>query len=92
MLVTSEKLTSIIDYQDRNTCVLFGDGASAHVISDQGPGLLIGSIHLGAEGSQSDLLCMPGGGSRNPASQNSLDNRLHYLKMPNGQEVFKTCN
>ncbi len=91
LLISSEKLSAIIDYEDRNTCVLFGDGAAAQVISNEGPGLLVGEVLLGADGSQSELLCMQGGGSRNPASIETVKQRLHYLKMTDGQAVFKTA-
>lgn len=88
LLVASEKLSSIIDYKDRNTCVLFGDGAAACVISGEGKGLVISEVCLGADGEQAELLILPGGGSRQPASQESVAAGLHYLKME-GKEVFK---
>jgi|JI9StandDraft_2_1071091.scaffolds.fasta_scaffold173996_2 3-oxoacyl-[acyl-carrier-protein] synthase-3 len=88
LLVAAEKLSSIIDYQDRNTCVLFGDGAAACVIGDAPNGLEIGTISLGSDGGESHLLMMPGGGARNPSSQETVEKRLHYLKM-NGKEVFR---
>lgn len=88
LLVASEKLSSIVDYKDRSTCILFGDGASACVVSSQGPGLAIENISLGADGQLADLLILPGGGSRHPASQETLAQRLHYLRME-GKEVFK---
>jgi 3-oxoacyl-[acyl-carrier-protein] synthase-3 len=88
LIVASEKLSSIVDYEDRSTCVLFGDGASAAVVSKNGPGLSVESICLGADGEQAELLMLPGGGSRNPATQKTVDEKLHYIKMA-GNEVFK---
>ncbi len=88
LLIASEKLSSIIDYKDRNTCVLFGDGASAAVIRDSGPGLLIKQTSLGADGGVANLLMLPGGGCRQPATLESVEKGLHYLSME-GKEVFK---
>lgn len=88
LLVASEKLSSIVDYQDRNTCVLFGDGAAAAIISSKGTGLRIGGVNLGADGSLSELLIMPAGGSKQPATQETVDERLHYIHM-DGKETFK---
>jgi len=62
LIVASEKLSSIVDYGDRSTCVLFGDGASACIVSDQGKGLIVRDIVLGADGDQTEILMMPGGG------------------------------
>jgi 3-oxoacyl-[acyl-carrier-protein] synthase-3 len=88
LLVASEKMSSFVDYKDRNTCILFGDGASAVVISDEGKGLLIDTVRLGAEGQLSDLIVVPGGGSKNPASSDTVAQGMHTIKM-NGKEVFK---
>ena len=88
LVVASEKLSSIIDYQDRNTCVLFGDGASACVVSNRGEGLFIRDVRLGADGELSDVLMLPAGGARKPASQQTVSSCEHYLKMA-GKEVFK---
>lgn len=88
LLVASEKLSSIVNYKDRNTCVLFGDGASACVVSGKGKGLAIREICLGADGDQACLLILPAGGSRTPASIESVEANLHYLKME-GKEVYK---
>lgn len=90
LLVGAEKLSSIIDWRDRSTCVLFGDGAGAVVLSrDNGNGgaPLLG-VSLGADGRSAPLIHMPGGGSRVPASSASVEAGQHYLKM-NGREVFK---
>lgn len=88
LLVASEKLSSIVNYQDRNTCVLFGDGAAAAVISDEGSGLEIREVCLGADGELAELLMLPAGGCRQPASSETIANKQHYLVME-GKEVFK---
>lgn len=88
LIIASEKLSSFVDYEDRSTCVLFGDGAAACVVSDEGPGFLIRTPVLGADGSLGSLIQMPGGGSRDPASKQSIEERKHFIKM-NGREVFK---
>ena len=91
LLIASEKLSSIVDYTDRNTCVLFGDGASACVISNH-PGkntsLSIRDISLGSDGEQSHLITVPAGGSCMPTSSETVSSGMHYLKME-GKEVFK---
>lgn len=87
LVVGAETLSKVTDYEDRGTCILFGDGAGAVVLQkSEREGIL--SIYLGSNGETWDLLYMPGGGSRNPASIDSINNKLHYLKM-NGKEVFK---
>lgn len=88
LLVASEKLSSIVNYKDRNTCVLFGDGACAAVIGQKGPGLAIGEISLGADGEQANLLMLPAGGSRKPASLETIEKEMHYIFM-DGKETFK---
>lgn len=88
LVVAAEKISSIVDYQDRNTCVLFGDGASAAVISNEGKGLEIRNVSLGTDGNHAELLILPGGGSRIPPTQQSVDKKMHFLKME-GREVFK---
>ena len=89
LVIGAEKTTPILDFEDRATCVLFGDGASAAVLSHcDTPGVgILGSIG-GADGSNPGLLCLPGGGSALPASKESIKSRQHYIKM-NGKEVFK---
>jgi 3-oxoacyl-[acyl-carrier-protein] synthase-3 len=88
LVVGVECLSKITNWKDRKTCVLFGDGAGAVVVGpvDEGYGFL--SFELGADGSGGDLLLVPGGGSRCPASANTVKDELHYIQM-NGQEVFK---
>lgn len=87
LVVGTEVLSSITDWQDRNTCVLFGDGAGAAVLSEVKSGGIL-STYLGTDGSMSDLLMLPGGGSRNPTTHKTIDKRLHYIKMQ-GNELFK---
>jgi len=89
LLVGVETLSRITDYEDRSTCILFGDAAGAAVIegsSQEGQGIL--SVVIGSDGDQGDLLYMPAGGSRRPASSETLAAREHYLHMA-GNEVFK---
>ncbi len=88
LLIASEKLSSIVNYKDRNTCVLFGDGAAACVVSDCGKGLYIRELCLGADGEVADLLIMPGGGCREPATVETVANYRHTIQM-GGKEVFK---
>jgi 3-oxoacyl-[acyl-carrier-protein] synthase III len=90
LVIATEKLSAITDYQDRATCILFGDGASACVVSSQTrkKGLVITGIHLGADGEHAELVVVPAGGCRNPPSQQTIERRDHYLHME-GNEVFK---
>jgi len=88
LLIASEKLSSIVNYKDRNTCVLFGDGAAACVVSDQGDGFLIREVCLGADGEVAELLMLPAGGCRLPASQETVEKQKHFIVME-GKEVFK---
>jgi len=88
LVIGAEAMSKILDMKDRNTCVLFGDGAGAVVISEVEEGSGILSTELGADGSGSMYLNIPGGGSRNPATHKTVDDRFHYMKME-GQGVFK---
>ena len=88
LIVASEKLSSIVNYKDRTTCVLFGDGASACVVSGTGKGLVIKDVSLGADGQLAELLVQPAGGSKRPASRETVDSGLHYIHME-GKEIFK---
>jgi 3-oxoacyl-[acyl-carrier-protein] synthase-3 len=88
LLVAAEKLSSIVNYKDRSTCVLFGDGASACVISLDGKGFDINAVVLGSDGEQAPLLMQIAGGSRNPASLETVEKNLHYIHME-GNDVFK---
>ena len=85
----AEKLSGIVDWSDRHTCVLFGDGSGAFVLEnrDSGSDDLPVSC-LGSDGSYSDTLMLPAGGSRNPASHETVEKRMHYIKME-GRETFK---
>jgi len=88
LVIGVETLSRIMDWQDRTTCVLFGDGAGAVVLAASSvPGGII-SYTLGADGSGADYLIMPGGGSRHPTTHETVEQRMHYIKM-NGREVFK---
>jgi len=89
LVVGADVMSSIIDYTDRATCVLFGDGAGAVVLSAAQPGepSIVGFSHE-IDGSGGPALCMPAGGSRLPASQETVEQRLHYVKQ-DGQAVFK---
>lgn len=88
LLIGAESLSKFTDWDDRNTCILFGDGAGAAVIGrvDEGYGIL--SQYLGADGSGGDLLRIEAGGSRKPASLETIEQKLHYFYM-DGSEVFK---
>jgi 3-oxoacyl-[acyl-carrier-protein] synthase-3 len=88
LVVGVETLSKITNYKDRNTCVLFGDGAGAAVIGEVQEGYGFQSFELGADGSGGPLLCQPAGGSRIPATSESVEQNLHYLAMAGG-EVFK---
>jgi 3-oxoacyl-[acyl-carrier-protein] synthase-3 len=89
LVVGADVMSSIIDYTDRATCVLFGDGAGAVVVSAAGEGesAILDHAHV-IDGTGGPALCMPAGGSRRPASHETVDQRLHYVKQ-DGQAVFK---
>jgi 3-oxoacyl-[acyl-carrier-protein] synthase-3 len=91
LIIGSEKLSSITDWSDRTTCVLFGDGAGAAVLkkSDQDGIGIIGS-DLGADGELAEYLYTPAGGSRCPASSKTVEDKGHYLRMK-GKEIFKNA-
>lgn len=88
LLVGVEMLTRITDYKERSTCVLFGDAAGAVVLKPGNKGHEILAVHLATDGTLAHLLEQPGGGSRNPASHETVDKRMHTIKMA-GSEVFK---
>lgn len=87
LVVGSEVLSRITDWKDRNTCILFGDGAGAAVLAQVNSGGIL-SGYLGSDGTQGELLMLPGGGSRHPASLDTIEKRQHYIKMK-GNELFK---
>jgi 3-oxoacyl-[acyl-carrier-protein] synthase-3 len=89
LVVGADVMSSIIDYKDRATCVLFGDGAGAVVLSAarDGDGSILDFEHE-IDGGGGPALCMPAGGSLRPASHETIDERLHYVKQ-DGQAVFK---
>jgi 3-oxoacyl-[acyl-carrier-protein] synthase III len=89
LVVGADVMSSILDYTDRTTCVLFGDGAGAVVLSPaaDGDGAIIDFAHE-IDGSGGPALCMPAGGSRLPASHETVDRRLHYVKQ-DGRAVFR---
>ncbi len=89
LVVGADVMSSIIDYKDRATCVLFGDGAGAVVLAPAGPddGAILDFEHE-IDGSGGPALCMPAGGSLRPPSHETIDQRLHYVKQ-DGQTVFK---
>ena len=88
LVIGAESLSRIINWQDRNTCVLFGDGAGAAVLRPVPEGFGILSLDLGADGSGADLLKLPAGGSRMPVTHENCCSTDHYLNM-SGREVFK---
>ncbi|MBC8015507.1 MAG: ketoacyl-ACP synthase III, partial [Sporomusaceae bacterium] len=88
LVIGAEALSKILDWSDRNTCVLFGDGAGAVVLGEVPAGYGILGVELGADGSGGDTLKVPAGGSRMPASEITVSERLHYLQM-SGSDVFK---
>lgn len=88
LVIGAETLSKILDWDDRNTCILFGDGAGAVVLgpTEEDRGIL--STHMGADGNGGKFLNVPAGGSRLPASTTTVKENLHYIKM-DGSEVFK---
>lgn len=88
LVIGAETLSKIMDWQDRNTCILFGDGAGACILErcEEGYGIL--STELGSDGTNGEVLIQEAGGSRLPASIDTVENRLHFIKM-DGKEVFK---
>jgi len=87
LVIAAEKLSAVTDWQDRSTCVLFGDGAGAAVLASVDEGGILGAS-LGADGSKGDLLQLPAGGSRMPASIETVENKLHTIKME-GNTLFR---
>jgi 3-oxoacyl-[acyl-carrier-protein] synthase-3 len=88
LVIGAEKLSSIINWNDRNTCVLFGDGAGAAILRHRPAAHGLLTACMGADGGQAGLLCMPGGGSAFPPTQETVAAGLHYLRM-DGKETYK---
>jgi 3-oxoacyl-[acyl-carrier-protein] synthase III len=88
LVIGAEKLTSITDWTDRNTCVLFGDGAGAAVLRHRGSAHGVISTHIGSDAKYTDILFLPGGGSRCPITRENVDLNLHTIHMI-GKEVYK---
>lgn len=89
LVIGAEVLSSFIDWTDRSTCVLFGDGAGACVMAPVKRGGIL-ATDMGSDGSAAEMLTMPGGGSKYPPSHTSVDQRLHFLRMSGG-EVYKVA-
>lgn len=90
LIIGAEKLSSIVNWNDRTTCVLFGDGAGAAIISESKDENYIIDTHTSSDGSKGDLLITPGCGSKNPTSNFVIENNLQFIHMK-GNEVFKTA-
>lgn len=89
LVIGAEKLSSITDWSSRDTCILFGDGAGAAILrASSRPGVL--STHLGVDGALANVLSLPGGGSRHPASLQMLRDHLQFVHM-SGRETFKSA-
>jgi 3-oxoacyl-[acyl-carrier-protein] synthase-3 len=90
LVIGAERLSSIVNWKDRNTCVLFGDGAGAAILQHRPDSHGLLTACMGADGDKAMLLCMPGGGSRIPATPDSVSAGLHHLQM-DGKETFKNA-
>jgi len=88
VVIGAEVLSRVMDLYDRTTCILFGDGAGAVVLRRTESEGVLGSV-LGADGRSTEILLIPAGGSRRPATHATVDARDHSIRMPNGREVFK---
>jgi 3-oxoacyl-[acyl-carrier-protein] synthase III len=88
LVIGAEKLSSIVDWTDRNTCVLFGDGAGAAILRHRGGGHGVISTYMGSDGRLADILQIPGGGSKTPITKDNVDSKLNCIKM-NGKETYK---
>ncbi|MEY2410638.1 MAG: 3-oxoacyl-[acyl-carrier-protein] synthase [Verrucomicrobiota bacterium] len=90
LVIGAERLSSIVNWKDRNTCVLFGDGAGAAILQHRPDAHGLLTACMGADGNKAMLLCMPAGGSRIPATTDSVEAGLHHLQM-DGKETFKNA-
>ena len=88
LVIGADKLSSIVDWGDRNTCVLFGDGAGAAILRNRAGSHGVVHTYMGSDGSLTDVLYMPGGGSRFPPTAETLGQKLNTIKM-NGKETYK---
>jgi 3-oxoacyl-[acyl-carrier-protein] synthase-3 len=88
LIIGADKLSSIVDWSDRNTCVLFGDGAGAAILRNRGASHGVIATHMGSDGEFTDILFMPGGGSRCPITSANVDQKLNTIKML-GKETYK---
>jgi 3-oxoacyl-[acyl-carrier-protein] synthase-3 len=88
IVVGVDKMTSILDYQDRTTCVIFGDGAGAVLLEPNTEGLGVQDFILRSDGAGREFLIQPAGGSANPPTQETVENRMHFVKQE-GKQVFK---
>jgi 3-oxoacyl-[acyl-carrier-protein] synthase-3 len=88
LVIGADKLSSIVDWKDRNTCVLFGDGAGAAVLRHRAGGHGVVATHMGSNGNLADILHIPGGGCLHPVTSQNFDQRLNTIRM-NGKETYK---
>jgi 3-oxoacyl-[acyl-carrier-protein] synthase-3 len=88
LIIGADKLSAITDWTDRNTCVLFGDGAGAAILRNRPHAHGVISTYMGSDGAFTDILYIPAGGTRNPISPENIAQRMNTLKM-SGKEVFK---
>jgi 3-oxoacyl-[acyl-carrier-protein] synthase-3 len=88
LVIGADKLSSIVDWSDRNTCVLFGDGAGAAILRNRDASHGVIATHMGSDGEFTDILFMPGGGSRCPITSTNVDQKLNTIKML-GKETYK---
>jgi 3-oxoacyl-[acyl-carrier-protein] synthase-3 len=88
LVIGADKLSSIVNWQDRNTCVLFGDGAGAAILRNRGDSHGVITSYMGSDGNYGDILHMPGGGCAIPITKENVDQKLNTLHM-NGRETFK---
>jgi 3-oxoacyl-[acyl-carrier-protein] synthase-3 len=88
LIIGADKLSSIVDWSDRNTCVLFGDGAGAAILRNRAGSHGVIATYMGSDGEFTDILCMPGGGSRTPITPENINQKLNTIKMV-GKETYK---
>jgi 3-oxoacyl-[acyl-carrier-protein] synthase III len=88
LIVGADKLSSIVNWSDRNTCVLFGDGAGAAILRNRGASHGVVATHMGSDGEFAEILFMPGGGSRYPITTENIGQQLNTIKMQ-GKETYK---